>query len=81
MLQIEGFLAGFAWALIGFVVVVSLNPEDKRDGGLMLLLSAVTLGASLYAQNPAVALALQVLLGLQALVVIGWFVRVKLRRR
>ena len=80
MLQVEGFLAAFILALLGSVIFVSLNPEDKRDGGLIFLLAAITLGASIYSDNPSVALALKVLLALQAMFVVGWLLRRRLGR-
>ena len=81
MLMIEGIIAAFAWAMVGLVVLVSLDAEDIRDGTLMLLLSTVTLGASIYSADSTVALALKVLLAMQAMFVIGWVLRRRWRRR
>lgn len=81
MLQIEGLVAACAWALLGLVVLASLSPEDKRDGGLMLVLSLTTFVAVLFSEVPSVAKALQLFLTLQALLVLVWLVRHKLLRR
>ena len=81
MLQLGGLIASFVTALIGYVIFVGSAPEDKRDGGLILLLAAVELVASLYTGNPSVALALKLLLCLQALAVVGWLVRDGQKRR
>jgi hypothetical protein len=77
MLKVEGLLAAFAWLVVGSFVIASFTPEDKRDGGLLLLLAAVDFGGALYSDVPAVALALQVLLALQALAAVLWFMRLK----
>jgi hypothetical protein len=81
MLQLQGLVAAFVTALIGYVIFVGPTPKDKRDGGLMLLLSAVELQASLYTGIASVALALKLLLCLQALAGIVWFVRDRQTRR
>jgi hypothetical protein len=81
MLMVEGLMAALVWLIIGFFVIVSFTPQDKRDGGLMLLLSAVTFGATLYSDDPSIASALRVLLALQAAIAILWFVRMRSARR
>ena len=77
MLKVEGLLAASALLVVGFFIMASFTPEDKRDGGLLLLLAAVNFGAALYSDDPAVALALQVLLALQAVAAILWFMRIR----
>ncbi len=76
-MKVEGLLAASALLVVGFFIILSFTPEDKREGGLLLLLPAVNFGTALYSDDPAVALALQVLLAIQAVAAVLKFMRIR----